>query len=426
MEHGADEAQFRQQAEVDFVIPLKRVGLVTRAVLEAVQHLYCPRRIVVVSARAELEILKRLSLYWAVNRLEYIAEEDYFLPNFKLTLDDILSEYGYGRGPDQREPGWWIQQLIKLGAGSQIPGISPVYVVWDGDLIPVRRWKICDKDLHGNPRYYIAILQQEARSEFNTSQYSACMKALTGLTSCDPIEGGTFVTHHMVFHSNLVKEMLDLMSSTTGSTLPWPKLIMSYSKIYYRFSEYKTYASFIQTKYPNVLQHHRLADFGEYGLRFRDAAGVVRTMLQSTTSHGGSCDIGLSYSQIFNYVQLNWKCLSLPTVPTHIPAYIQLDHVYGTYDEFVTETYSIPVTESVTVIDVAVTQTTGAAAAAAAVPFTRKRSLDTSSVEEFSSEISLKVAIDVCIIINNNNNVTDENQEDGDGYPIKLPFVRAR
>jgi hypothetical protein len=33
---------------------------------------------------------------------------------------------------DQREPGWWIQQLIKLGASTQIPNISPTYVVWDG------------------------------------------------------------------------------------------------------------------------------------------------------------------------------------------------------------------------------------------------------------------------------------------------------
>ena len=34
---------------------------------------------------------------------------------------------------DQREPGWWIQQLIKIGAATQIPNISSAYVVWDGE-----------------------------------------------------------------------------------------------------------------------------------------------------------------------------------------------------------------------------------------------------------------------------------------------------
>jgi hypothetical protein len=33
---------------------------------------------------------------------------------------------------DQREAGWWIQQLIKLGAASQVVDISATYVVWDG------------------------------------------------------------------------------------------------------------------------------------------------------------------------------------------------------------------------------------------------------------------------------------------------------
>ena len=50
------------------------------------------------------------------------------MPNFGLKLGNIIAEYDRDRGGDQREPGWWIQQLIKLGAATQIPGISPVYI----------------------------------------------------------------------------------------------------------------------------------------------------------------------------------------------------------------------------------------------------------------------------------------------------------
>lgn len=336
MEHHADLGQFIQQSEIDFIVPLKQVGLVTRAVLEAVQLFYSPRSIIIITSAAEIEILKRLSPYWNVNPLKYVDEETFFVPNFNLTLEDINAYYGYNRGEQQREPGWWFQQLLKLGAGTQISGISPVYVVWDGDLIPLRRWKICDQDLHGNARHYIAILQQDSRSEFNKTQYADCMKSIAGLTACEPPEGGTFVTHHMVFHTHLVKDLLDTMLATTGSSLPWPLLIMSYSRKFYRFSEYKTYASFLQTKYPSVLQHHRLADFGEGGLRFRDASEVVRQMIKSAASEGISCDIGLSYKLISQYVTQHWQTLSSP-VPAHMPAYVQLDHVYGMFDSVVVE-----------------------------------------------------------------------------------------
>ena len=86
-----------------------------------------------------------------------------------------------------------------------------------GDLVPTRRWKLCEKDAKGNIKYSIAILQAEARSEFNTSQYALCMKALTGLDAINPSGGGTFVAHHMIFNKNYVREILDLMVEHTKS-----------------------------------------------------------------------------------------------------------------------------------------------------------------------------------------------------------------
>jgi hypothetical protein len=80
----------------------------------------------------QIQLIRSLSLHWSVGCIECIEEETFFQKNFGLTMDDIFSEYDYKRSGDQREPGWWMQQLIKLGAGTQIEGISSTYVVWDG------------------------------------------------------------------------------------------------------------------------------------------------------------------------------------------------------------------------------------------------------------------------------------------------------
>jgi hypothetical protein len=266
------------------------------------------------------------------------------------------------------------------------------------------------------------------------------MKALTNLCPYDPPEGGTFVTHHMVFHSHIVKELLQLMVDTTGSQLCWPRLIMSYSRKFYRFSEYKTYSSYLHHKYPYTLQHHRLADFGEYGLRFRDAKVIVKQIIESTTSTSSQL-VGLSYQQVVNYMTCHWQNLSQPQIPTHIPAYVQLDHVYGSYDEIygddeanvhIINTHlseandmlsrnvdtnntrisneSLPITNNVSVFEY----------------FGHKRKL---SIEDHhhhltTDEMKTNIRI-ICSTVTDSNSTSEELELDTDGYPVKIPPVRA-
>lgn len=133
MNHPITQEEIDATSKIDFVVPLKQVGLITKAVLEAIWKFYRPRRIIVVTAEADTIALARLAPYWDCGGVvECLAEEKFFMPNFGLTLEDIKAQYGYGRPGNSREPGWWIQQLIKFGAGSQIPDISDVYSVWDG------------------------------------------------------------------------------------------------------------------------------------------------------------------------------------------------------------------------------------------------------------------------------------------------------
>ncbi|CAM9861737.1 unnamed protein product, partial [Ectocarpus fasciculatus] len=227
-------------------MPMKQVGLLTRTVLEAVHALYGPRRVVVVAPRREVALLRALSAHWDVDPLELICEEDFFSPTIRLS--ELLGEYEDSRSGEQREPGWWLQQLIKLGAAFQVPGISPVYICWDADLVPVRPWRLCGRGEGGEARFFIAILQAAPRSAFNRAEYAACMRALCGFEPRHPIGGGTFVSHHMCFHTAVVGELLQHMQRHTGSSLPWPLLIMSFSRRFCRFSEYMTYATYAITR----------------------------------------------------------------------------------------------------------------------------------------------------------------------------------
>lgn len=331
MEHHQNEQEMYVTRQMDFIVPLKQIGLITRAVLEAIFAFYEPRRIIVVTPQREGRILMKLVHQWKVERVEYFSEEAYFKQNFNLEMKDIIAEYDINRSGDQREPGWWIQQLIKLGAATQIPNISTNYAVWDGDLVPARRWRICEQDSNGNIKYFIAILQAEARSEFNTTQYSLCMKALTGFEPINPSEGGTFVAHHMIFNTVYMTEMLNLMIKCTGSDRPWPLLIMSMSRQFYRFSEYKTYSTFMLRRHPTAFHYHPLKLFGEGGMRFREANGIVDEMLQACPLSNG----GLSYQQVTEFMLEKWNGLEggedrQQQLQLHIkPAYVQLDHVYG-------------------------------------------------------------------------------------------------
>jgi hypothetical protein len=62
-----------------------------------------------------------------------------------------------------------------------------------------------------------------------------------------------------------------MIENTGYHNIHWPKLLMSYSRKFFRFSEYKTYATFMKRKYPEEFHYHVFRDFGEGGLRFREA-----------------------------------------------------------------------------------------------------------------------------------------------------------
>ena len=93
MEHVASSDEMLAMSTVDFIVPLKQVGIISRSVLEAIHQFYQPRRIIVVTKKAEADILNKLLPYWTVGPVQCVDEETFFLRNFNLTFADIIAQY---------------------------------------------------------------------------------------------------------------------------------------------------------------------------------------------------------------------------------------------------------------------------------------------------------------------------------------------
>lgn len=98
---------------VDFIVPLKQVGIITRSVLEAIQEFYQPRRIIVVTKKIEGEILSKLVPYWNVGPVECMDEAVFFVKNFGLNFEDIIAEYDATRPGNYYVPSTYSQSLGK-------------------------------------------------------------------------------------------------------------------------------------------------------------------------------------------------------------------------------------------------------------------------------------------------------------------------
>lgn len=291
---------------VDFVIPLHKRNFVIRTVIEGIIYLYSPLNIYIIISNIYIDDLKKDINDWniSVTNIFFIEEETFFVLNYNLAIDDI-KKYYYYLDEKSREFGWWYQQIIKLGAVYQIKNLSDPFIVWDGDLIPIIKWNI------ENP-YKFAILQEKAKNIFNILEYKKSIYYLLNLEAVDP-EKGTFVPHHFIIHHDVVKSMLKYIM--VGKNVEsWIELIIRLSKVYYRFSEYKCLATFMNKFYPNLLLYHDFDKYGKYGIRYRnnkDIIEIIKKKCKITNS-------GLEYLEILNFIKYYYK---------NNVSYLQIEHI---------------------------------------------------------------------------------------------------
>jgi hypothetical protein len=307
---------------MDFIVPIKQMGLFTRSVLEGIHLFYRPRRMIVIIRKDNIPILESESLNWKTKNIEIMDENLFFIKNFDLTMDQMREEFQKTGHEKHREFGWWYQQMIKLGASTQIENISEHYVVWDGDLIPLKKWDLSVANTEdGTIDYHIAILQNEARSDFNKQEYEKCIQHLLGFHSFSPLNEGTFVSHHMVFKVEYVKEMIEFILHKNKIVKSWPLYFISLSHSFYRFSEYMLYTSFMMHFHGNHFFYHTYEKYGKSGIRFREPEDIIQQISESYfCKQEQSEKKDFTYEEISNFFHTKSKHA--------LPSYVQFEHVY--------------------------------------------------------------------------------------------------
>ncbi|CAE7493280.1 unnamed protein product [Symbiodinium sp. CCMP2592] len=259
---------------LDFVIPLKAMGPFTRTVLEGIFTHYAPRQIYIVCRQEARNSVAQAMVEWSLPRgkVSFVDEESYFQKTLNFSREDLKKAWKGTKSP--RDFGWWWQQLLKLGAGQCIEGISENFCVWDADLIVLEPWPLTNpSSTQSATQCYVAPLQEKYLSDRHQEAYDSSTRHILKMEPTQPRKGGTWIAHHMVFNKGVLRQMLDLIETNLVDTEgaagepaePWPLKILKIAESFERVSEYVLYGTFASQG--SHLRAHPYEAYGARGLR---------------------------------------------------------------------------------------------------------------------------------------------------------------
>ncbi|MCR5106819.1 MAG: DUF6492 family protein [Lachnospiraceae bacterium] len=171
------------------------------------------------------------------DRFKFIDEND-LLPykDVESVMKDILHIDEIPRGM----VGWYYQQFLKMTYALNCK--DEYYMVWDGDTIPCRNFKMFDES--GTPFF-------DLKQEFCENYFITLERLFPGLRKCID---RSFISEHMLIKTEYMKEMMEtiminpnLMGSTYYErvlrTIDTDKLKAS------SFSEFETYGTYVSIRH---------------------------------------------------------------------------------------------------------------------------------------------------------------------------------
>lgn len=301
------------QASFDIVIPLFRTRWNTRAVMEGLTNHYHPRCIHIITLPDEVENLQEKSQDWNTAPL-HIHNEEIFFQASGLTKTSICAELNLGKS--LYNPGWFYQQLLKLGAFEGIANLSEWYMVWDSDLLPVETWPVC-RAQGETLEHVFALLQHNAYGNPTiVGKWATWIQSVLGITPLTD-ETGTFIPHHMWFKQEHLKSFAQQINKYYASTDHWLLLMMRSANDFDTFSEYWAYVSWVAAQAPKDIAFYPYAKYGETTERFfDDGTGMFSTALRkslSVDSVGPDDGFSPSYKDVKTFIQTEYGADALPS-----------------------------------------------------------------------------------------------------------------
>jgi hypothetical protein len=154
------------------------------------------------------------------------------------TINDHFSKYT----TDLSRSGWYLQQLLKLYAGTIIPGILETYLIIDADVFFLKPIQFIEDD-----KYIFTIGDQYHYPYFDH------MKRLSDTFTRNHEKSG--IAHHMIFHTPFIREIFNIVE--TNHKKPFYNIFIGQidEKIYHgsSASEYEIYFHYMIKTHSNKI-----------------------------------------------------------------------------------------------------------------------------------------------------------------------------
>ena len=314
----------------DFVVPLYRVRWNTRAVLEGITFHYQPRSIHIIAPANQISKLQQESQDWNTVTLNLHPEETFFNSD-NLNKEKICAELDLELS--LYTPGWFYQQLLKLGAPEGIENLSEWYVVWDSDLLPVDAWSLIESQESGI-QHSFALLQHNGWGN-NTivARWSRWINLVLGVEAIANPEG-TFIPHHMWFKQQHLQSFARQVNQCYQSDENWLLLMMRSANEFGTFSEYWSYVSWVAAKAPEDLSFYPYQRYGITTERFfDDGTGLFSQALRSQIEPTLEGNFYPTYADIELFIKKEYgdeplpSSLSFESSPRHLKKDRQTMHI---------------------------------------------------------------------------------------------------
>ena len=173
------------------------------------------------------------------NKDVIFIREDLLVP--KENLIEIMNNRGI---EETKRIGWYEQQFLKMSYSRICK--KKYYLLWDSDTIPIKRIKMFED---GIP---IFDIQKE--------QYLPYFLTLERLIPDLHFSKFSYITEHMIIKTEYMKILLDTIENNFNipGKMFWEKILISIDKeeiLKSGFSEFETYGTFVDTKFPNNYKH---------------------------------------------------------------------------------------------------------------------------------------------------------------------------